>query len=451
MHSMTIEKAASACGGRLVNCAAPDTPLGAAVIDSRKVQPGDLFAAYRGEKTDGHRFVRAAEEKGAVCALCEALPEDAQGPVILVENVQTALEAIAESYRKTLSIPVVGVTGSVGKTTGKEMVAAVLSRRFRVLKTEGNHNNQIGVPMTISRIEPEHEAAVVEMGISDFGEMRGLARIARPTVALFTVIGRAHLEFLHDLEGVMRAKTEMLEYLPDDGVILLNGDDAMLRTLQSRQRQLRFGMGEDCDVRALEPALLPDGSTRCRIVCGQRQIEAKIPAYGLQMVYAALEGAAAGIALGLTDEEIEQGIAVFRNVGRRSNLENTGLVTLLDDSYNANPDSMRCGVDSLSELPGRHVCVLADMRELGGDSPRLHRELGAYVREKGTDLLLCYGEMSACMAEGAGDIARHYPSREALLEELPKLLRPGDSVLVKASLSMGIGAVAEAIRGWMEL
>ena len=246
----------------------------------------------------------------------------------------------------------IGITGSVGKTTAKEMIASVLSARFKVLKTEGNLNNQIGVPMTISRIEQEHEAAVVEMGISGFGEMTELASVARPTIAVFTVIGRAHLEFLHDLDGVFRAKTEMLAFLPPDGVVICNGDDEHLKRLSCPQRLLRFGTGEDCEVRADETELLPDGCTRCRIVYGDRVIRAEIPAFGRQMIYAALEGAAVGIAMGLSDREIEAGIADFSNVGRRSAVTVTDSLTLIDDSYNANPDSMRCAVDSLSQTPG---------------------------------------------------------------------------------------------------
>ena len=191
MKTMTLRAAAEACGGKLHACTNPEQGIGRAVIDSRNVRPGDLFVAYRGEKTDGHRYIRTAHEKGAVCALAEYLPEDAEGPVLLVPDVQRALEQICTAYRETLTIPVIGVTGSVGKTTAKEMLAAVLSQRFCVLKTEGNFNNQIGVPMTISRIEKEHEVAVVEMGISDFGEMTELAKIAKPTMAVFTVIGVA--------------------------------------------------------------------------------------------------------------------------------------------------------------------------------------------------------------------------------------------------------------------
>ena len=438
--------AAAACGGRLIGCGEPEAQIGRAVIDSRAVEPGDLFVAYCGERTDGHRFIASALEKGAVCALCERVPEGVEGPALVVDDVQRALEEIAAAYRRTLHIPVVGVTGSVGKTTAKEMIASVLSQRFRVLKTEGNLNNQIGVPMTVSRIEPEHEAAVVEMGISGFGEMTALAKIARPTVAVFTVIGRAHLEFLHDLEGVFRAKTEMIAQMPEDGVVIVNGDDAWLSTLSCRQRLIRYGLGENCEVRAFEPELLPEGKTRCRIRFGEREITAEVPAFGRQMVYAALEGAAVGFALGLSDEEIERGIRAYETVGRRGAILDTGLVTLVDDSYNANPESMRCAIDSLTEISGRHVCVLGDMLEMGPESARMHAELGRYAAEKGVDLLLCCGELGREIARGAGELACWYPTVGELCEALPALLRRGDRVLVKASRGMHLEEAAEAVK-----
>ena len=446
MKSMTISGACAACGGRMVGCSEPDAPVGRAVIDSRGVEPGDLFVAYRGEHTDGHRYIAAALDQGAVCALCTYLPDGVDGPAIVVDDVQRALEEITAAYRQTLHIPVVGITGSVGKTTAKEMIAAVLSQRFRVLKTEGNLNNQIGVPMTVSRIESEHEAAVVEMGISGFGEMTALSRVARPTVAVFTVIGRAHLEFLHDLEGVFRAKTEMLAQMPEDGVVIVNGDDAWLKTLSCRQRLLRYGLGENCEVRASEPELLPEGKTRCRVRFGAREILAEIPAFGRQMIYAALEGAAVGFALGLDDAEIERGIAAYQTVGRRGAILDTGCLTLVDDSYNANPESMRCAIDSLTEIPGRHVCVLADMLEMGPESAQMHEDLGRYALEKDVELLLCCGELGKEIARGAGERARWYPSVGALCEALPEMLQRGDRVLVKASRGMHLETAAEAVK-----
>ena len=445
MNAMTIERAAAACGGRLCGAEHKDAALGRVIIDSRAVQPGDLFVAYRGEKTDGHRFIASALEKGAACCLAEVLPEGVSGPVLLVENVQTALEQIVEACRETLSLPVIGITGSVGKTSAKEMIAAVLSQRFRVLKTEGNLNNQIGVPMTISRITPEHEIAVVEMGISGFGEMRTLSRMAKPTLGVFTVIGHAHLEFLHDLNGVLAAKTEMLENMAPDAWIVVNGDDALLRAFPCSQKKLTVGLGEGNMLRAEKVQQTPEGSS-C-VICGMdRRIRAEIPAFGRHMVYAALEGAAVGILQGLTDEEIEAGIRAFEIVGRRAAVCDTGSITLVDDSYNANPDSVRCGVDSLLTLPGRHVCILGDMRELGEDAPAMHFDVGRYAAEKGVDEIWSSGACGAALAEGAGEKGRCFESVETLIAALPALVHRGDAILVKASRGARFERVSEALK-----
>ena len=213
MYNFTINDALNACGGKLCGKADLNTPLGSVVIDSRAVRPGDLFVAYKGEKADGHDYIKTALDNGAACCLAQRVPDGETRGVIVTPDVQAALEAITAAMRSNINIPVVGITGSVGKTTTKEMVWAVLSQRLNVLKTDGNLNNQIGVPMTLSRITPQHEAAVVEMGISGFGEMSVLASMARPTVAIFTVIGHAHLEFLHNLDGVFQAKTEMINFM----------------------------------------------------------------------------------------------------------------------------------------------------------------------------------------------------------------------------------------------
>lgn len=444
--NITVSQAAGICGGRLFGENIKDAEIGRAVIDSRAIEPGDMFVAYKGERVDGHDFIRTALDKGAACCLAERVPEGAGGPVIVVDDVQKALEAICTAHRQSLSLPVIGITGSVGKTTAKEMVWSVLSQKLNVLKTEGNLNNQIGVPMTLSRIGPEHQAAVVEMGISGFGEMTELARMARPTVAVFTVIGHAHLEFLHDLEGVFKAKTEMLALLPEDGTVIINGDDAWLRRIECKQRLLRCGLGNDCDVRAENIRLLPEGRTVCDIVYGQRRVRADIPAYGRHMVYAAMEGAAAGFVLGLSDEEIERGIAQYKVVGRRGAVTVTEHLTLVDDCYNANPDSMRCAIDSIKELPGRHVCVLADMLEMGQGAEQMHYELGHYAVEKGCALVLCCGALGREIARGAGSRGRTFESREAMAAALPGLIEPGDTILVKASRGMHLEEISELLK-----
>lgn len=444
MKYFSVSDIARITGGELFGTG--EQSIGEIVIDSRMVKPGDLFAAFRGDRVDGHEYIEAAFEKGAVCCLAERKPERFSGSIIIVENVQSAIEKIGRACRNSFNIPVIGITGSVGKTTAKEMIFAVLSQRFNTLKTEGNHNNQIGVPMTLSKLEREHEAAVVEMGISGFGEMRLLASMARPTMGVFTYIGHAHLEFLHDLDGVFSAKTEMLEFMDEDAPLIINGDDKKLIQLKKRKNVFSFGLGDDCDVKAENITVLPDGNTSCTIKYRDNQIDVLIPAYGHHMVYAAAEGAAVGFAMGLACDEIKRGIASYKTVGRRGAVTETGYITLIDDCYNANPDSLNCAVDSLMNMSGRHVCVLSDMRELGENSPKMHSEVGKYIKEKGVELVLACGPMCRYLCEEAGERAVYYNSKEELIEDLGERIKKGDRVLVKASLGMHMEPAAEALK-----
>ena len=356
-----------------------------------------------------------------------------------------ALRSIAAFYRAQFDIPFVGVTGSVGKTTAKEMIAAVLSARFDTLKTEKNFNNELGVPLTLFRLRDNHEAAVVEMGISDFGEMTRLTAMVRPSIGVFTLIGDAHLECLGDRPGVLRAKGEMIQGMSEDGVVIANGDDALLKDHDFGRRTVLFGLGEHCDVRAVEA--MPDGLSGmgCAILAGERRIEVKVPAFGSHMIYAALMGAAVGLELGLTDEEIVRGIAAYETVGSRGRVLDTGYITILDDCYNANPTSVTAAIDSLTALPGRPVAILGDMLELGQNSSALHRQVGAYAAQKGAAVIAC-GPMAKDIAAGAGEDAVWFADRIALLDALPKLIKRGDAVLVKASHAMGFETVAEALQ-----
>lgn len=444
MKGITITRASEICGGKL-NCRPrAEAELGKVVIDSRAVEAGDFFVAYKGERVDGNDYISAALDKGAACCLASRLPAGETRPVIVVSDVQRALELICAEYRRSLNIPVIGITGSVGKTTAKEMIASVLSQRYRVLKTDGNLNNQIGVPMTISRIEPQHEAAVVEMGISGFGEMSDLARIARPTAAVFTVIGHAHLEFLHDQDGVYKAKTEMLDFMQPDAPVIVNGDDERLAKMR-RENLITCGMGENCALRAEN--IRTDGQAEYfDIVYDGRRIPVTVPAYGRHMISAALEGAAVGFALGLNDEQVAAGIAGYKILGRRGIVTDTGKISIVDDSYNANPDSMRSSIDSMSELPGRKLCILGDMLEMGEDAPKMHYDLGAYAAKRGMSAVLCCGELSKEISRGAGDIGRHYESVEKLIAALPDIVQTGDRVLVKASRGMRFEQIAEALK-----
>lgn len=444
MKGISVNKAAEICGGKLsVNC---DSEILGVCIDSRKVEQGSMFVALKGEHSDGHDYIEKAFELGAVCCLAERVPENLNKPVIVVSNAAAAMKKLAAYYRSTLKIPVIGVAGSVGKTTAKEMIASVLQQRFKVLKTEKNFNNELGVPLTLFRIEPEHEVAVVEMGISDFGEMSRLAEMVRPTMAVYTVIGHAHLEQLHNRNGVLKAKTEMLSYMPDDGTVFLNADDDLLATFSCKQKMVLYGTGDNASVKAESVDDSSANETRCTIVCGERSINAIIPAYGKHMIYAALEGAAVGMAFGLSDDEIKCGIAEFETVGRRAKVCDTGKIRLIDDCYNANPDSVKCGIDSLSEAKGRKLCVLGDMLEMGEQKAELHRSVGQYAAEKGIDLVVTTGEMSYFTALGAGDKAVYFKTKAELIAALPQIIKNGDTVLVKASHSVGFDEVSESLK-----
>lgn len=446
MKGVSVKEAAQIVGGIITNPLGTEREIESVVIDSRKVGAGSMFAALAGERVDGHDYIEKAFELGAVCCIAERVPEGIDKPVIVVPDVRKALSTLAESYRKRFDIPVIGISGSVGKTTAKEMIASVLSTRFNVLKTEKNLNNELGVPLTIFRLEPEHEAAVIEMGISDFGEMSRLARMVRPKAAVYTLIGHAHLERLHDRNGVLKAKTEMVDFMPDDAVLFQNADDDLLAAYDCGKKRVLFGTGDNADVKA-ENIETTAGETNCDIVCGERRIKVRIPNYGKHMVYAALEGAAVGIMMGLTDDEICRGIAAFETVGRRASVVNTGYITLVDDCYNANPDSVKCAIDSLAELSGRKVCILGDMLEMGENVRELHAGVGAYAEEQGAELLLTVGERSRHTAEAVTHIrSLHFDTNAELIDKLPELICKGDAVLVKASNSMRFDEISEALK-----
>ena len=439
MTGYTVSDIAAVTGGTLHGDGAAEVT--GVVIDSRKAVRGSLFAALPGERVDGHDYIAKAFDLGAACALALRVPEGEMRPVVVVPDVAAALETLTADYRSRLDIPVIGVTGSVGKTTAKEMTAAVLSQRWLVLKTEKNFNNQLGVPLTLARIEPNHRAAVVEMGISHFGDMAPLAKMARPDVMLFTNIGRAHLEYLGDRNGVFREKTSVLEWMADDALVIYNGDDDLLRTLDCRQRRLSFGLSPDCDVRAEDVRDYGLAGSECTIVTGDRRFDVRITAYGAHMVYAALEGAAVGVAFDLTDEEICAGIAAYVPVGGRAGIVQTGMLTVVNDCYNANPDSTAAALRSLSRTQGaRKIAVLGDMGELGEDGALLHRETGRIAAEAKIDALFTCGRLAREIAAGAREAGlgevHHFDALPELLAALPGQFQPGDCVLVKASHAM---------------
>lgn len=438
MRDMTIFSAARAAGGRVAGCG-QDAPLSGGVIDSREAGPGLMFCALPGERADGHEYMRSALEKGAACCLATHVPEGVTGPVILVDDVRSAMAKIAGACRDRLDIPVVGITGSSGKTTAKEMCAAVLSQKYNTLKTEKNFNNELGVPLTLFRIGPEHGAAVVELGINHFGEMSRLGAMAKPDIAVYTLIGRSHLEALGDLDGVLRAKGELVEHMPPDGLLIVNGDDEKLAAWRPARRKLTFGLGEGCDVRGVGFAPRGAEGSALTVLAGERRIELFLPAYGRHLAYAALAAAAVGIELGLSDGQIAAGAADYAPVGRRARIIETPSLTVIDDCYNANPDSVKMAIASAGALGGRLVCILGDMLELGEQSEQMHREVGEAARAAGA-LLLTAGERSAAMG------GEHFASKAELIAALPRLLKRGDRVLVKASHSMAFEEISDALR-----
>ena len=453
MKNMTLEHICAACNGTYYG---PAQNLNQCVegiaIDSRKVQKDWLFAATVGERVDGHSFIGSCYEKGVLCCLGEKPPVSNEHSYIQVTSTFQALKDIAEYYRSTLNIPIVGITGSVGKTSTKEMIASVLGVKFNTLKTAGNFNNEIGLPLTVFGIRNEHEAAVLEMGISNFGEMHRLSKIARPDICVITNIGFCHLEFLGDRDGVLRAKSEIFDFAGKDAKAIVNGDDDKLRTLKAREdiQCTTFGMDVSNDVYAENVKNLGLDGLTCDISTPSGDLSVHIHIPGMHMVYNALAATCVGLSCGLTLEEIKTGIERAETISGRNHIIHTDKYTVMDDCYNANPVSMKASIDVLSTALGRKVAILGDMGELGTDERSLHYTVGEHAAEKNIDLLLCVGTLSREIANGAKakkpDInALTFQTKDELLEKLPELLINGDSILVKASHFMQFEKIVNAL------
>ena len=402
------------------------------VTDSRDAGESSLFIAIKGERTDGHKFIPNVLKQGALAVLCSEMGQPGE-PRLVVPDVMTAMRQIAEYNRARFSCPFIGVTGSVGKTTAKEMIAAVLSARFDTFKTPGSMNGQIGLPVTLMQLRTGYEAAVVEMGVSLFGEMHRLSELVRPNYAVFTNIGDAHLEAFRDREGILREKAHIIDCMDENGTVFANGDDALLSRAELGRRTVLFGLGENCDVRAENMEHTADAELSCRIVTKNGSFPVHVPAYGTYMIYSVLAAAAVGMELGMTEEEIAEGLTHYNTVGHRSRVVKTSRCTLIDDCYNANPTSNRAAIDSMLGFPGRKVCILGDMREMGEASEMVHRQIGEYAVSKGVSLVITHGDEAKYISEAAGTAGAHYENRSELLAALPELIRPGDVVLVKAS------------------
>ena len=451
MQGLNINTVAQACNGKIytVDNNISNKEFTGVEIDSRNIMEGNLFIATQGERVDGHSFIPSVFEKGALAVICEKLPEKMDGTCILVEDSFQALKDIAKYYRSILDIKVVGVTGSVGKTSTKEVLASVLSERYCVLKTAGNFNNEVGLPLTVLRIRKEHEIAVLEMGISHFGEMERLAEIAHPDVCVITNIGPCHLEFLGDLDGVLKAKTEMFQYLNPNGFACLNGDDAKLMTIQSvnEKKPVFFGKGSNCVVTATDinnKGLL--GSEALLHINGQTaHFHIHIP--GEHMVQNALCAATVGDAFGLTLEEIVSGIEKAETVKGRSRITDTGKLVVVDDCYNANPVSMKAAISLLETAVSRKVAILGDMFELGENEEKLHQDVGSFLSHTNINVVVCIGTLAKNIYDQVADSDKqcyYFETKDAFEKELSKIILENDTVLIKASNGMKFSSLVDA-------
>ncbi len=461
MARLSVDEAARAVGGR-ITAGDADAMIEGAAIDSRAVRGGELFFAFAGERTDGHRFVADALSHGASAAMVqEDLPAPSKGALIRVPDTFQALHDLARHVRSRVPERLVGITGSAGKTTTKELLAAMLGRRFRVAWTKGNLNNLYGFPLSLLNVPDGTEWMVAEMGMSTPGELRQLSLLGRPDAALFTVVRPVHLEFFDSVRAIAEAKSELLAGLAPDGFIVANADDPEVARIASRHhsrhgaRVVWYGLrAETADVQARDLAPEPEGGIGSRFVleAGGQSVEVRLPLHGLYNVENCLAAAACAWALGLPLAEIAAAVREVKPAAMRGVVHRAAAgFTLVDDSYNSNPDAVGKALEGAALLPGaRRVAVLGDMRELGPEGPRFHREAGEQAGRLGFSPVVGVGELSRELtagAESAGAAAVWVADAAAAADWAAKEVRPGDLVLVKASRGVGLEKVVQRLLG----
>lgn len=441
METIKLSEIASACEG----IADGECEVQNVCIDSRKVTKGCLFIAIAGENFDGHNFAAAAVRAGAAAVMCHR-PVECGAPTVLVKNTAAALMHLAAHYRQKFNIPVVGLTGSVGKTTTKDMVHCVLSRKYKTLKSEGNHNNEIGMPLTVLELNSSHQAAIFEMGMYFFGEISELTRVARPDVGIITNIGVCHIENLGSQENILKAKLELIDGMTPGAPLLLNGDDKFLSSAVISGFQVDYYGIENpaCRFRAEQVEQTENAMTFVVAFDGKKQ-PVTLPAPGMHHVYDALAAFAAGIVLGVAPEEAAAGLADYLPSGMRQHMVKINDVTVIEDCYNASPDSMKAALGILNDLKtDRKVAVLGDMNELGALSVQAHQSIGACAAEC-ADMLFAVGEKAEGYVVGARQAnmpqVEYFTSKEELLQRLENVIQPGDGVLFKASRGMKLEEV----------
>ena len=449
---MEIQEVTEAVGGVWLN---PREDAGAATsvsIDSREIQPGGLFLPLPGSKADGHRFIDSALDAGAAGCLCVTPPETLRPDkcYIQVPDIRRALGALAARWRARFSIPVIQITGSVGKTTTKDFVSSVLGTKLHVLKTPGNHNNDIGTPLTLLELDENHQAAVIETGMNHFGEIDYLGSLVQPTIAVITTIGDAHIEFLGSREGILKAKCEIFNHLSPDGLAILNGDNPLLADLKPNFRTVWFGYDPKCGAHVTDFIDHSVEGITCTITTERDSYPLEIHAPGGHMIQPAAIAAVIGEELGLNRDEIVRGAAAYRPYGSRMRVVRCGEGRiLLDDCYNASPQSVAAALEILARTEcGKRIAVLGDMGELGEFTEQAHDNAGALTAMLGIDYVIAIGQKARAIADSAslnGGDAVWYATKEEAMEEIKRQWEPESAVLVKASHAMGFETIVSTL------
>lgn len=434
MVNFKLSEIAGACNGTLFG---EDISVSCICTDTRKIQNGCAFLAIKGERFDGHLFVENAAEAGACGAIVSSVPENVSIPYVLVEDTREAYIKIAAYHRKKFNIPVIGVTGSVGKTTTREMTAAALSSK-RVHKNEGNFNNDIGLPAALLTLTDEFDLAVYEMGMNHFGEISRLSKMVLPHVGIISNVGISHIENLGSRENILKAKLEILDGMEENAPLVINIDNDMLKTVKY-PNLITCGFDEKAQYRAVKWDISSEGTT-VEIKTPTDCFEFFIPVIGTHFISNALQAIAAAEAVGIDAREAAKNLTSYKTVGMRQNIRKINNITVIEDCYNASPDSMRAGLDVLRLIGGRKIAVLGDMLELGEMSIEAHENVGKMAAEMGVDILLCFGEYSKFTQKEAkaGGIKEtyHFDSKEQLSVKLCDIIKAGDTVLFKASRGM---------------
>lgn len=466
-NALTMYELANICGGMLVHAGGEenrDMPFRSVCTDSRETERDSLFVALGGARVDGHDYIGAALSLGSECVLCERIPDaltDRKYVALVVNDTLRAVGELAKAYDRRINNKKVAITGSVGKTTTKEFVAAVLSENLRLHKTEGNYNSNIGMPLSMLTMKNDTEVSVLEMGMSNLGEIEYLSRIAEPDIAIITNVGSSHLEYLGTRENIARAKLEIVKGLKPDGVVFVNGDEPLLRNREELEGKnyVYVGFAEDCAFRA-QNVRGTIGGTVFDICYNDKVVQnVSIPTIGNHNVYAAMFAYAVGVKMGLSDEVIMRGLHNFRPVGMRQNIYEIGDITIIEDCYNASPESARAAIEVLRQVAeqknGRMTALLGDMYELGAGEREFHEGVGLEFARKGGKALFTFGELADMIAGGAmlggmsmENIYRNRNVRQPEIsgEMLIHALRPNDTLLVKASR----GAAAERVLAYLK-